>query len=181
VDNTPSKLVSYDLISRFNHWIVAVVMIGMLIFGLYLHDLPPGPAKGQLIAPHKAIGVLVLIFGLWRVGYRLIQGFLEDASEMPKWQETIAKVIHLILIIGVIIMPLSGIVGSYFGGKSIEVFNLFTIPAGGKVEFLSELGHVVHGAFGRLMIFAVILHIAGALKHHFIDRDTTLTRMLRSK
>ncbi|QFT32229.1 hypothetical protein FIV00_17190 [Labrenzia sp. THAF82] len=177
-----SKTTTYDGISRFNHWIIAVAIIGMIGFGFYLSEfLESGPGKGQLIGIHKAVGVLVLIFGLWRVGYRLKQGFLEDATVMPTWQRLTSKLVHIVLLAGIIVMPLSGIIGSYFGGRTTSVFGLFMIPAGDKIEAFSAMGHWLHGACGWLMVGALVLHVAGALKHHFVDHDSTLTRMIRQQ
>ncbi|TKZ22066.1 hypothetical protein FAP39_02380 [Shimia litoralis] len=63
---------NYGVVSRFNHWFIGFGMIGMLAFGIYLEKFAPdGPDKGALIGTHKAIGVLLLILGVWRVGYRL--------------------------------------------------------------------------------------------------------------
>ena len=168
----------YDAISRLNHWILAFLMIGMLGFGLYLENgVAPGPEKGALMGTHKAIGVIVLLLGLWRVGWRLWQGFLPDASAMPKWQSVSAHLAHWVLMAGIIVMPASGVIGSVFGGRAVEVFGLFTIPAGPQIEWIKDLAYGVHGIFAPILIVTTLLHVAGALKHHFIDRDTTLRRM----
>ncbi|WP_298981825.1 cytochrome b [uncultured Roseibium sp.] len=177
-----SRTASYDGISRFNHWIIAAAIIGMICFGFYLSEfVESGPGKGQMIGIHKAVGVLILIFGLWRVGYRLKQGFLDEASVMPDWQRLTAKLVHIVLLAGIIVMPISGIIGSYFGGRTTNVFGLFTIPAGKEIEALSGMGHWLHGAYGWLMVGALALHVAGALKHHLVDHDSTLTRMIRQQ
>ncbi|SHJ56653.1 cytochrome b561 [Shimia gijangensis] len=171
---------NWSVISRLNHWIFGLAMIAMLAFGIYLHEfVPRGPDKGLLIGYHKAAGVLVLIFGLWRVGYRLFNGFLEDASPMPKWQSVSAKVVHWVLLISVIAMPLSGLIGSYFGGHDIDVFGLFTVY--GAMEPSKATGNIfmgMHGAFAKLTILSLVLHVAGAYKHHLIDKDDTLKRMV---
>ncbi|MEM1129151.1 MAG: cytochrome b [Pseudomonadota bacterium] len=169
----------YDFISRLNHWIIAVAIIGMLIFGIYIFQfVPSGPEKGALIGIHKAIGFLILIYGIWRVSYRLFQGFLEDAAPMPKWQSVTARSVHILLLAGVIIMPLSGFIGNFFGGRTIEVFGLLTIPGGPKVEAISNVAYGVHVNFAWIMVVAVVLHILGALKHQLVDHDATLRRMV---
>ncbi|WP_299355104.1 cytochrome b [uncultured Shimia sp.] len=171
---------NWDGLSRLNHWLVAAAMVAMLVFGVYLHEfVPRGPEKGALIGIHKAVGVVVLIYGVWRVGYRLIQGFLEETTAMPKWQSTLAKVVHWVLLISVIAMPLTGVLGSYFGGRDIDVFGLFTIASAMEpTKGLSDAFMGMHGVFAKMTILALVLHVLGAIKHHYIDRDDTLKRML---
>lgn len=148
-------------------------MIGMLGFGVYIDNLvPDGPTKGVLIANHKAFGVLILIFGLWRVSSRLQHGFLDDASAVSKWQLVKVRTVHWILLLSVIAMPLGGMMGSYFGGHATSVFGLFTIPGAAQAFF------GMHSTLAMITIAAVVLHICGALKHHFLDKDDTLKRML---
>ncbi|MCY6379139.1 cytochrome b [Hoeflea prorocentri] len=173
-----SKPAAYDLVSRFNHWIVAFAMIGMLAFGIYIDDfVPRGPQAGALLQTHKALGVLVLAYGLWRVGWRLARGFLDSAARMPAWQEILSKITHWVLIAGIILMPLSGMTTSLFGGHDINIFGLFTIPGFTENKTVSDLAGDAHGTIANILIAFIVLHIAGALKHHVIDRDTTLVRM----
>lgn len=172
---------NWDAVSRVNHWVVGLVMIGMLLFGMYLDNLVPrGPEKGALMGIHKAVGVLVLIVGLWRVGYRLVQGFLKDAAPMPKWQSVAAKVVHWVLLISILAMPITGVLGSYFGGRDIDVFGLFTIASSMEPDkVMADRFMGMHGAFAKVTILAVVLHVIGAIKHHVIDKDDTLKRMVR--
>lgn len=171
---------NWDAISRFNHWIVAFAMIAMVVFGIYLENfVPRGPEKGALIGIHKSIGVLILIYGVWRVAYRLVRGFLEDASPMPKWQSVAAKVVHWVLLLSVLALPLSGLMGSYFGGRDVGVFGLFTLSAAMEPNKpLAEAFVGMHGAFGKIVILSFLLHVAGAIKHHVFEKDDTMKRML---
>lgn len=170
---------NYDRISRFNHWLVAIAIIAMLGFGFYLSwFVERGPEKGALVGIHKAVGVLVLIYGVWRIGFRLVQGFKSEVATMPPWQATTAKAVHWVLMACILVMPLSGIAGSYFGGRATEVFGLFTIPAGPEDEVLNGVAGYVHDTTAWVLVIAIAVHVAGALKHHLVDRDTTLLRML---
>ncbi|QCB47052.1 cytochrome b [Hydrogenophaga sp. PAMC20947] len=175
------KELTYGATSRINHWVIAIAMMGMLGFGLYLEfGGLAREAKGPLIGIHKAIGVLILIFGLWRVTWRLLKGFPAPASNMPAWQDMASKFAHWMLLAGVVVMPVSGLVGSLFGGRAVSVFGLFTLPAQAKIEWLQSFSGGVHGLFGKALAVIVVIHFAAALKHHFIDKDATLSRMLRS-
>jgi cytochrome b561 len=175
-----SKETTYGTTSRINHWIIAIAMIGMLGLGLYLEfGGMAREAKGSLRDIHKAIGVLVLVFGLWRVTWRLLKGFPAAASSMPAWQETASKVAHWVLLAGIVLMPLSGLLGSIFSGRDVSVFGFFTIPGQAEIEWLQALSHGVHSWFGKALAAVVVIHVAAALKHHIVDKDATLVRMLK--
>ena len=171
---------SYGVVSRVNHWIVAFFIIGLLCVGFFLAYGPLGyEEKGPIRDTHKSIGVMVGIFVLWRVGWRLRKGFLPDASVMPAWQSRLAHGVHMTLLTGMVLMPLSGILGSYFAARPTSPFGLFTIPGGPLISGLANLFGTMHLVVGIAMAIAVVLHIAGALKHHLIDKDATLERMTR--
>lgn len=174
-----SKPTTYDPVSRLAHWGVAAMMIGMIIMGIYVFKvMPPGPDKGALIGVHKSLGLVVLLVGGWRVARRLNRGFLPAAKPAPKWQDLSAKAVHWILLAGIVVMPLSGLLGSLFGGRATSFFGLTVLPAGPKIDALNALAFGIHGVFVPLTIAALGLHILGALKHHLIDQDTTLLRMI---
>ena len=88
-------------------------------------------------------------------------------------------------------MPLSGFVMSATGGYGVSVFGLELVafnPSPSNPmealpinESLAFIGHIMHSFGGQVLILAVLLHIAGALKHHFVDKDGTLQRMLGNK
>ncbi|MCV0426846.1 MAG: cytochrome b [Roseibium sp.] len=174
-----NNLDTYDAVSRLNHWIVAIAMIGMLGFGLYLENSGlDRRTLFPLLQIHKALGVLVLIYGTWRVGYRLMQGFPAPLGNISAWQEVAAKAVHWILLASIIVMPLSGLVMSLAGGHDVGVFGLFTISSQGEFPAINSAASVAHGLGGKILLFTIVLHILGALKHRIIDRDATLSRMV---
>ncbi len=123
---------------------------------------------------HKSVGVLVLILGGLRVAWRLWQGALPEAGHAQSWQA-----VYYVLLAGIVVMPFYGLIGSYFGGRATCVFGLFGLLAGSKSEWLGNLAYGFHGAGAMVLIAAILLHVAGALKHHFLDRNATLLRMGR--
>lgn len=173
---------TYDRISRVNHWIVAIALIGVLSVGLYLsYGGLEREAKGTLRDYHKSFGVLILIYGTWRVLWRLVQGFPAPVGHMPGWQEKASQITHWVLLLGILSMPISGVANSVFRARSVEVFNWFTIPAQAEVPWITAITSFWHDYFGLVMAAFVLLHIAGAFKHHFIDHDATLSRMLTGR
>lgn len=169
---------TYGVISKINHWVIAITMIGMLLSGLVMAY---GPFEREVVGAirdwHKPVGVLVLGYGLWRIFWRVMQGLPRPASIMPRWQTVIAKLTHLGLLATVLVMPLSGIIMSVFNGRDVIAFGM-TIPAQEKVEWIAAAGRGAHEYASFALIALLVLHIGGALKHHFINRDATLRRMM---
>lgn len=175
------KKAQFSKMTVILHWVIALAMIGMLAFGLYLEDMPRSPEKGELMGLHKSIGILVLLLASYRVIHRLINKMPRPIKPMPEWQEKTATGTHLFLLLGTLFMPLSGVMMSVGGGRAVNVFGLELLAAGDKIEWLRELGGIVHGFGSTLLIIVILLHVAGALKHQLIDRDGTMKRMLGSR
>lgn len=173
---------AYGLVSQLNHWLIATGMIGMLGFGLYIENAGlEGAARGAALGVHKAIGVLIFASFAWRVGFRLYRGFPAPVAAVPAWQEAGAKAAHWLLLVGIVVMPVSGLVMSAFGGRATDVFGVFTIPAGPKIEWLNEAVGEVHSLVGYLLVAVVAADAGAALKHHFVDRDATLLRTIAGR
>lgn len=152
------------------------MMIGLLISGKVMTF-----TENFGIYPiHKSLGITVFVFALFRVWWRLKNGWPSSISDDSAWQGLIARVAHYILILASLMLPISGMVMSYFGGHGLYWFNVTLIE---KVQqpidkALSGMAQDAHHTLAFVLIITVILHILGALKHHFIDKDATLRRML---
>ena len=173
-----------DTIEKFSlttvafHWIIAIAIICMLAFGLYIHDLPRSPEKGELVGLHKSFGVLILVLASLRIIWRMKNNFPIPLSSVPVWQERLVKLSHWFLLIATVMMPLSGIIMNYGNGRGLSVFGLELIAGTGEENhLLHEVGHIIHGLGGKLLILFIVLHVLGAIKHQFIDKDGTLSRM----
>ena len=152
----------------------------MLGLGLYLDDMDEGPLYDYLLGLHKACGVMVLLFAFVRFFKRMHGGFPPHATgvTLPETHAKLARGVHWLLLLATLIMPLSGLIGSTAGGYPVDVFGLFMIPASTTPnETLASLAFLVHGLVANLLMVALLLHVGGALKHHFKDKDATLKRM----
>ncbi|WP_298775551.1 cytochrome b [uncultured Shewanella sp.] len=167
------------------HWIIAVFFICLLSVGFYMTNYN----AFALYPIHKSIGILLFVFILWRVIWRYMNGWPIPANQYSKLERSISKCIHWLLIIGILLMPISGMLMSAGSGHGLYIFGFELFPANldaiGKAVPISasvgELGEDIHGAVANIMVAAISLHIIGALKHHFIDKDNTLSRMLGKK
>ena len=148
------------------------------IFGLAM-DLASSPMQQiNWLALHKSIGLtvlaLLLLRVLWRLGDRRP---LEEPS--PRWQKIAAHTVHGILYVLIAALPLSGWWFNSVTGKPLQFFKLFNLPALGAANHdLRHLSHSVHEYLFWILVAVLVPHIAGALKHHLLDRDNVLLRML---
>jgi cytochrome b561 len=172
---------SYNGIERANHWIAAIAIISLLGMGwiLYLEALSGGTEKAARDL-HKAFGTIMLAFAIWRVGYRLVRGFPAPVAALGSGQLLLSRVVHYLLLALIVIMPASGFFKSLFAGRPIDMFGLFTIGSPDtKNDAIAGIATSIHFAAGIAITVILLLHIAAALKHHFVERDGTLSRMLR--
>ena len=178
MSNTREKLTISTVAS---HWLIAIAMIGMVGFGLYIADLPRSPTKGWLIGIHKTIGLAILLLALFRLFMRSKNPFPDHVGNYTPREATLSRIVRIFLVLAMFLLPFSGMMMTFGGGYPLPVFGLFTIGPFEKVELLSELGHIGHELGGKLLIAAILLHVAGALKHHIIDKDDTIKRMTGKK
>jgi len=171
-------------ISIFLHWIVGLTIIAMLALGIYMEE----NEAYQFYDLHKSIGTLIFGVILIRVTWRIKQGWPVPASDYKKIEQLMSKVIHYVLLIGSVMIPMSGLMMSIGGGHELAIFGLELMPANASLtipdeivarnELIGGTGHQLHGLVSNVVIAAIVLHVAGALKHHIVDKDSTLKRML---
>ncbi|MGL5408803.1 MAG: cytochrome b [Shewanella sp.] len=172
------KRKTYSKTSIALHWVTGLAFITVFLFGDYLSDLPRGPEKLELLTLHKSFGVVILLIALARIGWRIKEGAIVPASQMPAWQQHAAKAIHGLLMLATLAMPISGIAMNIGGGRALEVFGYTLVAAGESLPWLQELGSAIHKTAPPLIIAIVLLHILAAIKHQVIDKDATIARML---
>lgn len=166
------------------HWIVGLTIIALLCVGIYMEE----NEVYSLYDIHKSIGVIIFAVILARVIWRIKAGWPEPVSQYKKSEQIIGRTVHYLLLIGTILIPLSGMMMSGGGGHGVEVFGLeliapnFDAADPQKVvpinPTLAKAGHTMHGLVSNILIALLVLHIVGALKHHIFDKDRTLRRML---
>lgn len=163
------------------HWLVGLSFLGALGVGSLLDLLPKGPDKMLLLGLHKSFGTMILLMAMLRLIWRLKEGHISSLYTVNKFQAMAVKFIQYFLLLVTITMPISGIVMSIAGGHGLAFFGLELVASGDKIEWLASFAHDVHTISVNFIIIALVLHIAGALKHHYIDKDGTLSRMLGNR
>lgn len=164
------------------HWLVAAIMIFMLAVGAYMALT----GTFGLYEIHKSIGVLVFILLLARVVWRLKQGWPQPVCRYSAIDQLLAKFTHWALLLGTLAIPLTGMLYSGASGHGFGIFGLTIVPTNHDLaeqvipysQKLNVFGETAHEWIGYGLIAVLCLHTAGALKHHLIDHDGTLRRML---
>lgn len=174
---------AYGGLSRVNHWLGALLFTGVILVGLYLaYSGVEGEERAPIMSMHRATGTVLLLFAVWRVWWRVRQGFPGPLDGVPAWQVTASRAAHWGLIICMLAMPLSGIFPmSLLGGRPIDIYGLFTLPPIMDIEGIRPIGRQIHGLVAYVFIALIGLHLLATLKHTVIDKDGTLARMLGGK
>jgi len=166
------------------HWIFALFLICMISIGIYMtkttYDLP----TYQL---HKSLGVI--FFGIMFIRIYSTVKYPWQSSAIGTNHEKVVNITHFGLLVLMVLMPVSGLISngfSGFSGFSVHLFNIIIVP-----ENINELGKVVpfnatvyesakslHWMSGYTLATLIILHVLAAFKHHYINKDTVLKRML---
>jgi cytochrome b561 len=161
------------------HWIIALLIFTNLPLGVYMHDLPLSPTKLKLFSWHKWIGVTIFLLALVRISWRSIHHPPPLPHAMPSWERFAAQGVHYLLYILILAIPLSGWLMS--SAKGIQTVYFGVLPLPDLVPKDKELGDSlmkVHESLNFAMLGLLLAHIGGALKHHFINHDNILARML---
>jgi cytochrome b561 len=161
------------------HWLMALLLIGLFGVGIYMSDLPLSPQKLKIYSWHKWAGItaflLVAIRLAWRAGHRppaLPAG-------MPAWQKTASHALHHLMYLLMVAIPVSGWLMSSAKGFQTVYFGVLPLPnLLSKNKELGELLATVHASLNFTMAALVVAHIGAAVKHHLLDRDDVLARML---
>lgn len=159
------------------HWLLAAAILGSLGFGLYMVDLPFSPRRVQLYNWHKWAGVTILVLSAARLLWRLTHRPPADPP-MPAWQRRAAHATHLALYALFFAVPLTGWAYSSAAGFPIVWFGVLPLPDFVPVDRdLADAIKPLHWISAYALAALVVLHVAAALKHQFVDRDGLLGRM----
>lgn len=161
------------------HWVIAILVIWNWRIA-EAGEHASGAEKMAIFADHKALGITILALSLARLGWRLSHPVPALPSNYAGWERLLARATHVIFYILLIGLPIGGWLANSLAGREIDMFGLFVIPAlpVGTNEGLAETIFGLHATGGQVMIYLIALHILGALKHTFVDKDGGLFRML---
>jgi len=173
----------YGAISVLLHWGVALVVFGLFGVGLWMVGLDYyNPWRQTVPDLHKSVGLLLLAVMLLRILWRFISPPPAPSKNQGILTHIAAKLGHLLLYLLIFAVLVSGYLISTAEGDGIVVFGSFTVPAVlSGLRGQAELAGILHLYLAIALVSLAVLHGLAAIKHHFIDRDVTLTRMLGIK
>ena len=183
-------------LARLLHWSMAVVILGLLVMGFYIAEILTDKdsdtvmLKFDLVQDHKSWGFVAFALACVRIIWRLVNRAPDLPDSMGRFERLLAHMGHYGLYVCMFLMPVSGWLmasaspytnpDAYIRIKN-KVFGLFELPDPFEygTEELTAVFANIH-AFAAIGLVVLLLgHVAAALKHHFVNRDTVLTRMLR--
>lgn len=167
----------YSLVARTLHWIMAILILFNLWLGIAHDSLPK---NWQVMPVHKSVGLTVLALAAARLIWRLTHRPTPLPDALPAWERGAAKATHYAFYVFMLLVPLSGWIMTSAGSRPLSWFFLFDVPkfAVSKGDAIVGISGETHEILGYLWIALLILHVAAALRHHFILKDGVLRRML---
>jgi len=180
MNDEPQFSAEWHWSQKFLHWLMALLIFVQIGLGVLMEYWKPDVQTSfVLIQTHKSIGFSVLLLVCLRLLVRLRYGSPPLPATLPAWERWLARAVQALLYAALIVLPLTGWLTSSAEGFPTRPFGLFTLPD--LLDRNRELGmtlRFIHGTLAGLVVALLMLHIAGALKHHFWSRNDILRRML---
>ncbi|GMM94066.1 cytochrome b [Qipengyuania sp. MTN3-11] len=177
---TTNAKLRYSAGAMIFHWTIAVLVIWNWRLAENAEHAETREQAMAIFADHKAIGITILALTLGRIAWRLTHRMPALPATYAKWEWMLARGTHIVFYVLLVALPLGGWYANSLAGREVDMFGLFTIPplpVGDNPDLAGSIFDL-HGTGAMAMIYLVGLHILGALKHTFVDRDGGIFRML---
>ena len=171
----------YGVISQTIHWLTAALLVVIVALGLYSSTLPRDTEwRDEILHLHKSLGLLIIALTLVRLAWIAYTPVKLHDAKLKRWEVLAARAGHILLYLILLLMPLSGIIFSGGAGREIGFFNMFTLPQFlpldpallPRQQYFYKLGKFLHENVFQWALYAIFaLHLAGVIKHHFMDGD----------
>jgi cytochrome b561 len=160
------------------HWLIAAAVVGLIALGWWMQTIPKLPVGARVDAfnLHKSIGMTVLLLMLVRISWRAGHP-PPPFAPMPRWQARLARAVHLLFYVCLIVQPVSGYLGSAFSGFPVRFFGLVLPAWAPKSDALKDALSVVHLVNSWVLVGALALHLAGTVQHALLERDGSFRRI----
>jgi cytochrome b561 len=176
IQNTKHR---WGALSQLFHWTIVVLLIVQVTLAFMAEDLPNGLRKLTLLARHKSVGITILILVILRLIWRQLNQNPDLPGNLKPYERLAARFTHIALYVLLFAMPLSGWMMSSARGFPVSWFGFIQLPdLVPKSKPLYDFFIATHETLACVLAVVVALHVAGALKHHFIHKDDVLRRML---
>jgi cytochrome b561 len=173
-----SRIAHYGAAAIALHWLTALLLVTGFTLGFSMVGLPFGRQKLQWYAWHKWVGITIWLLTWGRLLWRWRnQG--PSMEFMPPWQQRTAAATHALMYALLVVIPLSGWLYSSATGVQVVYLGLLPLPnLVTKDKTMADMLRGLHVTLNFTLLALVCVHAVAALKHHFVDRDAVLARML---
>ncbi len=175
-----SPIQRYSNVAVFFHWTTVALVLTQAYLGFTFDWMDPGPARVELFTWHKTVGALILLTTLARLAYRLKNPPPPYPTELPRWERVAGTWSHRIFYALLILMPLSGLtaVSAHEHGSFTRLAGGIPLPViPGISKPMGDLAGEIHVILVAVLLLGILIHVAAALKHQFIDRSSAADRM----
>jgi cytochrome b561 len=174
--NTPGR---WGHVSQFLHWLIVALIIVQVTLGNIASDLPVGVKKLAMFARHKSVGITILGLAVLRLLWRWLNPTPALPTTLKPYERTLAGLTHFGLYLLLFAMPLTGWMMTSARGFPVSWFGFWQLPDFvPKNDTLYNVMKETHDTLALLLYAIVFVHVAAALKHHFLLKDNVLRRML---
>lgn len=172
------EVTRYSALSKGLHWLIALMVILMLSVSFFLDDVP-SQYTSLAYTLHKSLGLSVLGLMLIRIVCIIYYGRPSLPKSVPGWIQWLSRFVQYSFYVLLLVMPLSGWIMSMAGNRIPSYFGLFPLPLPGisPNPWLENWMDQSHKVIAWILIALICLHIAGAIKHYFIDKDGVVNKM----
>lgn len=173
-----NTLSNYGSVTKVLHWLIFILVVGMLTLGFLMGDISDKVLRGEVINIHKLIGLSILVMMLFRLFWALTNPKPALPMNTPLYQKLAERAVHYSIYAVLIAIPISGWVLSVAAGYFPKLFGLeFKLPIP-KDKALSDMAGNIHVYLAYTIIALVSVHVLAALYHYFIKKDDVLQRMI---
>ena len=171
---------SFNKTAILLHWGIAFLLMGQFLIGLDMVDIPKGPDSSRpfWFNTHKSIGIILGCLILFRLYWRLRSGVPESPAGSASWERIAARLSHMLLYFCMILMPISGLVGSLFSKYDLLFVGIRFPKFFEHDAVIKELMTITHQWTAYIFLTLICIHILAAVKHLIIDCDGVFERMM---
>ncbi|HVR89674.1 MAG TPA: cytochrome b [Novosphingobium sp.] len=187
LERAPTRY-GYGRAAQAFHWVSAALLVVLVTLGLYCSWVGDGPVRSYLLDSwHKPLGLSVIALTVLRLAWKAMQSAVGEAEGLARWESVLSRITHWGLYAILLAMPLSGLLMSQGAGRPTSYFGLFELPQmlavdpalGPREQYYYKLGKWLHkSVFEWALYLIVALHVAGAIKHRYIDGNRAFMRRM---
>ena len=181
-DTVRNAAIGFGAGRKFFHWSIVLFLTFQIPLGLYMTELPLGTDKLETYSLHKATGMIIFTLAISRLLWSMFSTRPPLPRSTPLYEKIFVKVLQGILYLVVCLMPLSGWMMTSAAGYPLSIFGLFTLPPLIDANKALVDGFIrMHVMQSWILMGAIALHFAGAMRHHVLLKDDTLKNILPGK